>query len=435
MDSIKASPTSKVATDRIVTLDYLKGIAVFWFTIGHTIMFWHEDTWISAGAFLALCLDWTGPGLFIAVSVLGTMISIRKRQFSGNTKGMFINGFIKSSFMLIVGEIMNIVLGYAYGDRKLGPWHVFGANMITVIGLAQILTYGIVMLRIRTRITLLAACITIYPILLVACLSAIEMDGSGQLPVSETVLVTPAYIAYYLLFYLDAMAPTLSWIITFLAASIMFEGFSRRYAEGSVRGDFGPVQAQRAQINRMKIMGVAAIILGVAAGGFILVRGLGMSGWLYDYVINNDPLRFYDLPGLPLFLTRHVPNYLIFNIGVLVITFALLHTRSFIDKRGLPAQDTILAVGQFSFTIFISENLLNLIPLRLPLYIYVPIIIGILTGIALWCRYWSRNLHGIGSIEWMLPIYMELVKNVIQKHSRPRSLEKSAASPPSDATG
>jgi hypothetical protein len=422
MENVTKSVPPKVATDRIVTMDYLKGVAVIWFTIGHTIMFWHDFTWVSIGAFLALIFDWTGPGLFIAITVIGTMISIRKRQMSGNTKGMFVNGFIKSSFMLIVGEILNFFLGYIYNEQKIGAWHVFGANMITVIGLAQILTFGIVKLRVRARILLLVSCVIIYPILLMICLSAIGMDGSGKLPVSEALLVTPAYIAYYLLFYLDAMAPTLSWIIIFLAASIIFEGFSNRYAEGSARGDFGTEKEQRLQANRMALMGVVAIVLGVVVGGFVLVRGLGMSGWLFDYVTNNDPLRFYYMPGLPLFLTRHFPNYLIFNTGVLVVTFALLHTRSFIKRKHLLAQDTILAIGQFSFSIFIYENLLALIPVKMPLYIYVPVTLGILIAIALWCPYWSRKLHGVGSIEWMLPIYTNAMTKLLRKRSSPRSM-------------
>src|SRR5271157_3298786 len=79
---------SSAAGDRLVVIDYLKGIAVIWFTIGHNIIYWEDQTGRSLASIIALSLDWTGPGLFIAFTVFGTLISIRRRMITGNTRGM-----------------------------------------------------------------------------------------------------------------------------------------------------------------------------------------------------------------------------------------------------------------------------------------------------------------------------------------------------------
>nr|MDO8110773.1 hypothetical protein [Candidatus Sigynarchaeota archaeon] len=390
---------------RITAIDYLKGIAVIWFTIGHAIMYWENGTWRSIAALAAFVMDWTGPGLFIAFTMLGTMISIKKRELTGNTRGMFKNAFIKSTFLLIVGECLNLVIEVTSGNA-FGIWHVFGANMITVVGLAQIFTYGLVKISNNHRILLFFGLVIAYPVLLLSCLTQIGYDGSGALPVTATLLVTPAHIVYYLLFYMDAMAPTVSWLIVAVLASIIFEGYSTRFVNSSITKNNARDKGNDSR--RFALIGCVLVLLALAAGGFILTRGVGMSGWEYDFFVNDDPFRFYTLSGLPLIIVRHVPNYLVINMGILLIAFGL--TRYLIDVKGyhLVGKDTIILLGKYSFSIFVYGHLLALIPIKLPLYTFVILVSGIIALILVLVKPWDRRAHGIASLEWLLVQYVKL---------------------------
>lgn len=408
------------AGDRLVAIDYLKGIAVIWFTIGHIMMDWEDHTWRSLASIIALSLDWTGPGLFIAFTVLGTMISIHRRTMTGKTHGMFKNACIKSSFLLIVGEILNLAIN-AMSGNSLGIWHLFGANMITDIALAQLLTFGLVKISIKLRSILLIILCVLYPILLVACLNGIGYDGSGSIVLNSTVLNNPAYLAYYLLFYMDAMSPTMSWLITAFLASILFEGFTSHYV--TTIGKKPDIQEQKRQAKKLIMVGCCTIVIAILASGFLIFRGLGMSGWEYDFLVTNDPFRFYTLSGLPLILVRHVPQCLVFNAGILMIAFGLLYYISVVQMKMLAWQVSLVRLGKYSFSIFLYGYAFALIPVKLPLYLFIPAGVVIIAMIIIVFRYWDTYAHCIGSIEWILGkyvIYVSMGLKQLEKRSKNR---------------
>src|SRR5271157_194510 len=405
------------AGDRLVAIDYLKGIAVIWFTIGHNIMNWEDHTWRSLASIIALSLDWTGPGLFIAFTVLGTMISIRRRMMTGKTRGIFKNACIKSSFLLMAGEILNLAIN-AMSGNSLGFWHLFGANMITDVALAQLLTFGLVKISLRLRSLLLIMLCVLYPILLVTCLKGIGYDGSGSIALNPTVLNNPAYLAYYLLFYMDAMSPTMSWLITAFLGSILFESFTKYYTTSI--GKQPDIQAQKRHAERLIMAGCCTFVISILMGGFVIFRGLGMSGWLYDFLVSSDPFRFYTLSGLPLILVRHVPQYLAFNAGILLIAFGLFYYRSVVRRKKLAWQASVARLGKYSFSIFLYGYALALIPVKLPLYLFVPANVAIIAIIFIVFKFWHSRAHCIGSVEWILGKYVIYVSAAL-KHLETRS--------------
>lgn len=410
---------SSAAGDRLVVIDYLKGIAVIWFTIGHNIIYWEDQTWRSLASIIALSLDWTGPGLFIAFTVFGTLISIRRRMITGNTRGMFKNALIKSSFLLIVGEILNLMIN-AMSGNVYGIWHIFGANMITDVALAQLLTFGLVKLSIKARSLLLMVLCILYPILLFACLNGISYNpASGYIPIA---LNNPAYIMYFLLFDMEAMSPTMSWLITAVLASILFEGFTKQYI--NTDGKKLDIKTQKNQSRRFILFGVGIITIAIAAGGLVLFRGIGMGGWLYDWLVTNDPFRFYTLSGLPLIIMRHVPQYLFFNAGILVITFGALHYIVVVKNKTLVGQKSLMRLGKYSFSIFLFTYIFGIIPIKLSLYIFVPVNVAIIAIMIILVNLWETRAHGIGSIEWFFTKYVMYVSTGLISLATKRNAKK-----------
>ncbi len=334
---------------------------------------------------------------------------------------MFKNALLKASFLLIVGEVLNLVINILNGGT-FGIWHVFGANMITVVGLAQLLTYGLMKMSIRGRIVLVIALATSYPLLLAGCLHSMGYAGDGSLAVSAENLTSLPYILYYLLFYMDAMAPTMSWLIIATLASVLFVPYVNSYVNDVDDKHELDMTKHSRHVYQLATFGMVLLVLSILIGGFLLFSGLGMSAWLYDWLVTDGPFRFYFLPGLPMFLVRHTPNYLVFNTGLLAIAFGLLQHRSFeveLEGKVLPGQTTISRLGKYSFSIFVYGHVFALIPIKLPLYWFAIIVGAIVIVIAILVNPWETRAKGIGSLEWLLVKYVAMLSKPRKKQVVP----------------
>ncbi len=406
------STITKAGASRITAMDYLKGVAAFWFTIAHMMMYFNDMSWMSIMATAIIILDWLTVTLFLALTVVGTMMSIKKKVASGTTKGMFMTAVKKSSFLLLVGLVMNIVIE-SMNAEKLGMWAVLGANMITVIGLVQMFTFLLVKMKKWLRLVLLVVIVVLYPVLLNACLVSIGFAGFGMLPVSASRLTTSGYIAYYLFFHMDAMAPMFEWLITAILASLAFDEFVNSAAISSRTNHMldsisegAPKPYTRATKN-LAINGLLCVVCSVLIGGFLLTKGIGPSFIEYYFLHEGDQFSYYTADGLPLFLVRHFPNYTIFNVGILAIVYAALHHVSAFNRQKLPLQDTFVIAGQYSFSIFVYGHATFLLSLKLTVWQYIAICIPIGIAMLVAVRLWATRARGVGSLEWFMIIYMK----------------------------
>jgi hypothetical protein len=421
------STEKKTNTSRIVTMDYLKGIAAFWFTLGHMMLYFNDGSWNSIMALVIIILDWLTVTLFLTLTVVGTMASINKKELSGKTKGMFTTAVQKSVFLLIVGMVINIVIDN-HNPEKLDLWAVFGANMISVIALVQMFTYLLVKMKKWLRFVLLAVLVVLYPILLNACLVAIGFTDPGQLPVSASRLTTPGYIIYYLLFHQDAMAPTFEWLITAVLTSLVFEDFAK---SASLSPNMEPVRTDVTRsvpdphysaTKNLAIIGLLCVACSVLFGGFFLWTGISPSNMLYSWMHEGDQFSFYTAEGLPLFFVRHFPNYTAFNVGVLAVVYAALHHASAFRRKVLILQDTFVIAGQYSFSIFVYGHAFYLMFLKITIWQYIAICIPIAIAMLIAVRIWALKARGVGSLEWLLNMYMKGLAK-LQKQDR-RAISK-----------
>ncbi|MBN2150992.1 MAG: hypothetical protein JW839_06090 [Candidatus Lokiarchaeota archaeon] len=406
--------TKAAPARRIVAIDYLKGIGALWFTLGHMMLYFNDGSWLSIMAVAIIALDWLTVTMFLALTVVGTMMSIKQKEAAGTTKGMLVSAVKKSTFLLIVGTVMNISIEL-YNAEKLGPWVLLGANMIFVIALVQLFTFVLMRLGKVPRVALLAALLVLYPVLLNVTLQAIGFNGYGEVPVSQGELANPAYVAYYLLFHMDAMSPTFEWLITATIASLVFEGFAEHVARegregrvsGALPGESG--ESRKGAVKHLAAMGMVCISAAILIGGFVMIKGVGPSYSEYYFLSAADQYSFYSADGLPLFIVRHFPNYTAFNVGILAMVFAALYYRTEFRSKNLAFQDTFVVSGQLSFSIFVYGHAFYLLFLRLSVWQYlalcVPIGLLMLVGVKLW----ARRARGIGSLEWLMGVYITAI--------------------------
>ncbi len=401
---------------RISTFDFMKGLGAIYFTWGHATMYWRQDYYSSILATIYLATDWLGPTLFIVFTVIGTTISIRKRELQGNTKGMFKNGVKKAAILFVIGESMNIMIELM-NPNKVGAWHVLGMNMITDIAIIQVLAYGLVKLSKKSKFLLLCAVLVIYPLLLNYCLVGTNYDYSGTIAVNSENLKSLPFVLYFVLFNFDAMSPMLGWLIIILVVSIIYDGFTSFIARlTSLPGD---KQARlKAKITglmryhngRLILSGFALLGVAWVLSGPHLFEGIGMGNWIYGCVSRCDMFcPFPGLEGLPLFLLRHFPQNVLFNTGLVTIAFGLVNYVKYVKGIEPLLYSNIVALGQYSLTIFMVGHLLNLVGQLPPLGYLIGEII-VLVPMILGFRALVEETRGVGSIEWVIALYSKALK-------------------------
>ena len=395
---------------RLVAIDYIKGLGVIWFILGHMMMYWLDSTWMSIEGGLILIMDWLAVPMFTTITVLGTLISIEQKIKMGTQKGMFKRAILKAGYLLILGEIMNLMIEFTVNE-KLGFWHLFGANMISVIALAQILTYGLYRLSTAQKLALLGFLTIFYMLILHLVLIWLGYDGSGIIPISSQTLVSLPQILYYLLFNLDAMMATWSWIICATLASVVFSKYAtitgQRMLQKSKLGLPTTAMDRRLRFSTINLAyrGIILIFFSIISGGFLLTNGLGFSHNLFVSWNNLDAFQPFMVQGIPLFLFRNTPHDIFFDVGILCIVVASLIFISSIRKNRLPAQDTIKMLGRYSLTIFFYHHVVRWIDISIGFCFYLIIAPSILLIIILVMKVWVEKGEAIMTFEWLLIKY------------------------------
>ena len=404
---------------RLDIIDYLKGIAVIHFTFGHLVLYWSfESNWIAIPGIIALVMDWAGPSLFISFTVIGTMISIRKKQLQHRTKGMFKNALIKFVYLFIVGEVMNIiidVLNTVSTGNSMGLWHILGMNMITAVAFAQLFVYLLVKLTRIQKLVLLLGLIVIYPVLLDYCLRGMNFGWGEFSDFNANDMTSLPYILYYLLFHLEAMAPTMAWVITTLTIVLVFDGFVKFYVitnqkEISVRK---MMLLKSLYARKLFGLGILLLIFSVVAGGYLITPGIAFSKQLYLFLIEPGIWNFWGIEGLPLIWIRHMPHYLLFNAAILVLVFTSLFFLHDIKNVNLPFKKYLSTFGIYSFSIFVYEHMFALIPIELyDIVSFSIVFLPLIFGLIIIVRKWHEKYKGIGSLEWGLGIWVTKVQTL-----------------------
>jgi len=405
----KMQKNVQAQSERINAIDFLKGFAMFWIMFVHLGAYWNDNSWTSLWRIMWLFLDWLGPSIFISITVIGTMISIKKKELAGKTKGMGINALKKFSYLFLVGEIMNYIID-ARNPTHLGAWHALGMNMITAVAFAQLSVYAFIKLSQRQRAFLLVILTAGFPLLFNYCAQGLNYNFYTMNNLAMEDLTTAPAILYYLLFYIPAMIPTYCWLILMLATMIVFNGFIDFKVKIAFLMACSPNASMRLKqwqayhANRLFWIGVVIVILTIFMGGYALVdksvAGTYVSLW------NTDPFRIWNLSGVPLFLYRNNPFSLFYFLGIFLMAFGACYHWRDMHRKSTRAETRTENFGRYSFTIFMYSTLFDLIPLHLPVIPFFALFTLMEFGLFLVFQVWNDKAGGIGSLEWLEKKYL-----------------------------
>ncbi|MBN2151299.1 MAG: hypothetical protein JW839_07640 [Candidatus Lokiarchaeota archaeon] len=406
LDIIKRKQTKPVRS--LVTLDTLKGISIITILYIHVGNVWCAPDFIALMKFQWYLLDFLGPAIYLTLSVVGNMAGSTGQGARDGSSPRPRRRLLKASFLLIYGEIINILTAW-----RQGIYHVTAWNVITTIAVFTLLMPYLLRLPKLIRVALLVIIVTTYYPFMEWAIGAILPHGVSLSTTTPAMLQDPRTIVYWLLFYSDMMTPVYSWLVVPIAASLIFErvvALNRPETKDDLRGE----------MKRVALIGLCLVMASILTSLQFIPE---YNAAFLESLTAPSPYFTWPVPqGLPPFLVRHVPQYLFYCIGMECLLFSGIGWLQLVKGKRLPLEGQVNAMGQLSVTVFALSFVLSMWQLDLPLATFYLVMIPMLVLVTACCWVWTSRLGRVGTIEWLMDVHVAVLSHLLdgrQKRSPP----------------
>ena len=387
--------TDSSSSQRIASIDFVKGFAMCFIILAHTALSWFDKDWRYLYGLVFAFLDILGPSLFIFLSALSVIFSIKKKKGVVSEKIIRNRIFTRALMIIILGVIFNpISLGTTNLEVPF-PLNLWGWNFFMFIGFSQIFSYYALKLGKITRGIIGVIVIYISPYIR-QFLFDYEKTNIG-IWILRFIITSPL-----------PQVPFLPWIAICFISTI----FGESLHDAMIKG---PGEAYKKLFRMFLYWGLFLVILGIVGPvieDWSILTGLELQTantideteyYFIDLLRIANQQDYYQFPGMPLFLIRSTTSNMFYNLGVALLILAACFYFIDIKKKSNDFIKMIIFYGKVSMSLFIIHHIF------LPLYlgqfsiIFVPIIwvaycgfLGILMYI------WHKYFNGVGSPEWLM---------------------------------
>ncbi len=390
------------STKRIASIDFVKGVAIGFIVLAHAALSWFDDDWRYIYGLIFALLDFVGPSLFVFLSALSVVFSIKKKK--GDVPERIIRNkvFTRGLVIIIIGFLWNPMSLQTTGGKVPFPLNLWGWNFLMFIGFSQIFSYYALKFRKNARLLIGITIIFISPWL-------------RQILFSFKDVNSVVYILHFIFTSPLPQIPFLPWIAVCFISTI----FGEQLFEAMMKG----TQESYYKLFRMfSAYGFSFILIGV----FIVVPyGIGFNQWEpgwalqtpttmggnieYSEYLHIDLLRIANqqsytyFPGMPLFLIRGSAQNLFYNLGAALLIIAVSFYYIDIKKKSNDAIKMAIFYGNMSLSLFLIQYLF--LPLFLGQFsiIFFPLVYIAYCGfLALLMYIWLTFFNGVGSPEWLM---------------------------------
>ena len=375
-----------VSSDRIISIDVLKGIAILLVILAHMagFNFVPEEKWIFYLVYTFL--DVFGPSMFVFLSCLGVVFSIKKKRGGLHDKKSRNAVFQRAAAIFVIGIIPNVVSNYKFGILSFWYWFI-----LQLMAFCQIITYYALKIPKITRMILAFLIIFIItPDLFDNFTSNMYAAGIDYKMLGPAHLSNPYALAFWFLFYPPFMTPLLPWIAVPFIASIVGDSLVKAATSGT----------RETKINFIRstlVDGLIFVLISIAFGGHLVTNDYGL-GVLAG--INTSPV--VHLEGLPEFLVIHSSINLLYNLGMSMLILSLVFY--IIEVRGIQGRVSNLLnfYGRFSLSLFFYHVIVGAF---FPGMLTVPWLAIYVFSVYAFLYYFLKILivrfEGIGTLEWV----------------------------------
>ena len=383
---------------RIASIDFVKGIAIIFIVFAHGALSWLDNDWRYAYGLVFALLDIVGPSLFVFLSALSVVFSVKKKKGKINEKIIRNRVFTRGFTIIIIGILWNPMSLQTIGSSVPFPANLWGWNFLMFIGFSQIFSYYALKFNKRTRLIVGTIVIFISPWIR-EILYSFKDDNLG-VSILHFIFTSPL-----------PQVPFLPWIAVCFISTI----FGEQLFETMMKGTR---EAYYKLFHLFSAYGIALVILGI----FILIPyDISFSQWepgwalqtedtiVYSEYLHIDLLEianrqnYYQFPGMPLFLIRNTAQNLFYNLGAALLIIAVSFYFIDIKKKNNNTIKMAIFYGNVSLSLFLIQYIF------LPLYIgqfsiiFAPFVIVGYCGFLGFLMYiWLKYFNGVGTPEWLM---------------------------------
>ncbi|MFW9823546.1 MAG: heparan-alpha-glucosaminide N-acetyltransferase domain-containing protein [Candidatus Thorarchaeota archaeon] len=382
---------------RIQSIDFVKGFAIVFIILAHTASGWlAPDSYYVYGIMFAL-LDILGPSLFVFLSALSVIFSIKRKEGIVHPKIIRNRVFTRGIVMIVIGMLTNILV-IEGGEIKIA---IYGWNIITFIGFSQIFSYYILKIKKSNRIIIGILIIILSPWLR-AILYFGKVEGNIFLSIFHYIITSPT-----------PHLTLLPWISIAFISTIFGEYIYEAMNKGTKDAYIGLFRI-------FFVWGIIFICIGIFAffpdgvnltfwePGWTLETPASVVGGLSEYphlvnLLYANQQSFFHIPGMPNFLIRGTSANMFYNQGAALLIISIFFYFIDIKNKLNDITNVLIYLGKTSLSLFLLHFLF--IPLyfnqyNIPFFLIVSFsYIGFL-GIFMYI--WMEYAKGVGSPEWIM---------------------------------
>lgn len=368
------------SSGRIESIDFVKGFAILFIILAHYAAVWLNEEWYFVYGLAFMFLDILGPSLFIFLSALSVVFTVKKKAGKMPEKLIRNRVFSRGLIIVVIGVFINLTEHY-----YPFPLNLWGWNILFFMGFSQIFSYYALKITKMPR-----AIIGIFIIFLTPTIRAFLYTEK------DTNLIVGFF--HFIITSANPSVTLLPWLsicfISTIFGEYLYEAMSDK-SENRFRGLF----------RIFFTWGISLIVAGVMMG-FTLQTVVTMNMSEYGHLsllgIANDQSFFY-LPGMPDFLIRGTASNMLYNLGAALTIIGIAFY--FIDLKG--KSNNIVRMFRYYGKISLSLFMIHFI--FMPLYVkqlnifLFPVIYIANVGLLGFMMYiWIEYGKGIGSPEWLM---------------------------------
>ncbi|MFX0006260.1 MAG: heparan-alpha-glucosaminide N-acetyltransferase domain-containing protein [Promethearchaeota archaeon] len=387
---------------RITSIDFVKGFAIIFIILAHTASGWLDfDSYYVYGLMFAL-LDILGPSLFVFLSALSVIFSIKRKEGLVHPKIIRNRVFTRGLVMIIIGMLTNIVIIEPGVGFRIA---IYGWNIITFIGVSQIISYYILKWSKSVRISLGILIIIVSP----SIRAILYLGKSAGIPILSPIIAFFHYI-------ITSPTPHLT-LLPWISISFLSTIFGEYIYEAMNKGT---KDAYTGLFRIFFVWGTIFVLIGIFAyypnglnfliwePGWTLETPATVVGGLSEYphlvnLLYANLQDFFVIPGMPNFLIRGTSANMFYNQGAALLIISVFFYFIDIKNKSNNFTNMLIYFGKISLSLFLIHFLFIPMFLRqfnIPFFLMVSLsYIGFL-GIFMYI--WMEYGKGVGSPEWLM---------------------------------
>jgi len=371
------------SSGRIVSIDFVKGFAIVFIILAHYAAVWLNEEWYFVYGLAFMFLDILGPSLFIFLSALSVVFTVKRKAGKLPDKLIRNRVFSRGLIIIVIGVLLNLT--YVAETNYVFPLYLWGWNILFFMGFSQIFSYYALKISKMPR-----AIIGIFIIFLTPTIRAFLYNEQ------DTNLIMGFF--HFIITSANPSVTLLPWLsicfISTIFGEYLYEAMNDK-SENTYRGLF------RIFFTWGVFLILAGVIMGYSLQTYNTMNQDEYGHLLLLEIANNQ--NFFHLPGMPDFLIRGTASNMLYNLGAALTIIAVAFY--FIDLKGKMNN----LVRMFTYYGKISLSLFIVHFIFMPLYVkqlnifLFPVIYIANVGLLGFLMYiWIEYGKGIGSPEWLM---------------------------------